>query len=127
MKVVFEEGGEIVNFEKRELSNYQIIATRIKYNNLYKLKLRIVTSAVVNLASDESLLTWHRRLGHVNFQTLRKMQKEKTVIDLTIKNSEATDPFYEGCVYAKQHRQEFPKQGRRRSQIPGEVFHADLQ
>jgi len=74
-----------------------------------------VKSAIANLASDESLLTWHRRLGHVNFQTLRKMQKEKTVIDLTIKNLEATNPFCKGCVYAKQHRQEFPKQGGKRS------------
>lgn len=120
-KVTFEEGGNRVIFEK----NGNLILDGVKCNNLYKLNLHPV-QVEANMAAQDSMQIWHERLGHVNYKTLKQMHEKKTVEDLYFEYSADDNPFCEGCVYGKQHRQPFPKTRARRSLNPGEVFHADL-
>lgn len=55
---------------------------------------------------DNSWL-WHRRLGHLNFQSFKDLQQKEMVHGLpTIQ--EVTD-VCEGCALGKQHRVPFPK------------------
>ena len=79
-----------------------------------------------NAAVTDSLMEWHERYGHVNFQTLRKMISEGSVNDLKILNLDKDNPFCEGCILGKQHTNPFPKDEAVRAKRPGEIFHADL-
>lgn len=120
IKVTFTEGGDRVIFEK----NNRFILDGVRCNNLYRLKVTSVNTSESHVVTSDSLKLWHERFGHVNYQTLKQMRDRKTVEDLEF-DSVANDPFCEGCVYGKQHRQPFPRTARR-SISPGEIFHADL-
>ena len=50
----------------------------------------------------------HRRMGHVNFQTLREMVREGTVEGVELDSTPASS-FCEACVQGKAHRKAFPK------------------
>lgn len=54
------------------------------------------------------------------------MYKNSVVNNLKIENVASQDPFCEGCVLGKQHRNSFPKNEAVRARHRGEVFHADL-
>lgn len=70
-------------------------------DGVYKLPVS-VEYAMMSSRYKESLLTWHWRLGHVNFSDLRKLLKSAG-IDFT-----NMDEFVcESCVMAKHARQPF--------------------
>ena len=122
MKVIFEEGAQRVSFMKGST----LIADGVRCNRLYKMNLRPVKIAELNIASSGSLMLWHERLGHMNFKTLQDMNTKGIVEGLKIINTSEEPPFCEGCAYGKQHRCSFPKSEARRSIIPGKTFHVDL-
>lgn len=122
ISVIFKEGGNTVSFERK---GKQIIVGT-KDRNLYRLKMISVAVMQANIATCNSIMAWHERLGHVNFKTLRKMQQLNAVEGLTIKDIPNKDPLCEGCILGKQHRTEFPRNNTKRAQTPGELFHADL-
>lgn len=121
MRAVFEEGAKRVLFMK----DSKIIAEGVRDNRLYKMNIRPAEHSL-NVASTETLELWHRRLGHVNFKTLKQMIKNKMVNDIKVDSFPIEIPFCEGCVYGKQHRQTFPKSGAKRASVAGETFHVDL-
>lgn len=122
IRVIFEEGGKRVLFYKKD----KLLAEGYRENGrLYKLNfLPICKNAEANVSTCNSLMDWHEKLGHVNFQILRQMFKNSAVNDLKIENVASQDPFCEGCILAKQHGNSFPKNVRARHR--GEIFHADL-
>ncbi|KAL7288383.1 hypothetical protein TKK_0017712 [Trichogramma kaykai] len=123
MEVTFKKGG------KKNIFVYdgKLIAEGSRSNgSLYKLNLRLIYSNGETNVANGSLMEWHEKLGHVNFQTLRKMIHNNTVNDLVVNKLEEKDPFCEGCVLGKQHRNSFPKNEATRSKTPGELFHVDL-
>lgn len=80
MKVIFEGGAKRVCFVKEDL----VVADGIRDNRLYKMNLGSVKTTELNIASSGSLTLWHERLGHVNYETLRKMSSKGVVEDLKI-------------------------------------------
>ena len=124
MRVIFEAGGERVLFYK----NNQLIVGDFRENDkLYKLSFMPVNKIVDScVAITNTLMEWHERLGHVNFQTLRQMISNSCVNDLNVSDLSNVNPFCEGCVAGKQHRNAFPKQGATRAKGPGNLLHADL-
>lgn len=73
------------------------------------------------------LQKWHDRLGHVSFDTVRRMATQNVVTGLKLPTS-AVSPVCRGCACGKSHRIPFPKrQGNRlRAKCPGEFFHSDV-
>ena len=71
---------------------------------------------------DESML-WHMRYGHLNYESLKLLNKKDMVIGLPTVNSNGS--FCEGCVYGKIHRMPFPKFSWRAT-TPLELVHADI-
>ncbi|XP_051132515.1 uncharacterized protein LOC127252406 [Andrographis paniculata] len=67
---------------------------------------------------------WNARLGHVNFEALRKLIEKKMVIGVPL----ITRPnqLCQGCLITKQPRQPFPTQTRYRAKKALELLHANL-
>ena len=51
---------------------------------------------------------WHMRLGHLNFDGLKVMSKERMVKGLPFINH--PNQLCEGCLFGKQARKSFPKE-----------------
>lgn len=124
IRVIFAEGGKKVMFEK----NGKLMVDGVRENDkLYRLNfLPVIKNTEANAIVGDSLMDWHEKLGHINFQILRRMISTNCVSDLKICNLKEDDPFYEGCTLSKQHKFSFPSDEPRRSKRPGELFHADL-
>lgn len=91
-------------------------------NNLYKLLFRTCIGEA-NTIAQESLKTWHDRLGHVNFKTLRNMINKEIISGVNLEDSK--DFVCEGCQFGKQHKLSFGR-CERRDLKPGELIHSDL-
>lgn len=117
--VLFKKSGCVIKNKTND-----IVALCKPKNGTYKL----------NEAEDICLLTkqnndamlWHRRLGHVNQQTLLKMKNEK-IEGLTIENDSNMNKIAncEVCMEAKQHRLPF-KMSENKSRCVLELIHSDL-
>ena len=81
-----------------------------------------------NMALKASLLheswLWHKRFGHLNFQSLKLLYHKNMVHGLpTIEDRDGT---CEGCVLGKHHRQSFPKGVAWRAKKVLELVHTDV-
>lgn len=74
-------------------------------------------------ASANSLQQWHRRLGHVNVATIKKMCSEKSVSGIEL--TDTNDFFCEECLLGKMQRASHPSAEHRILQ-KGECIHIDL-
>ena len=74
IRVIFEEGGKGVIFCKEN----KTLAEGYKENSpLYKLNILPVNKNFeANVVLSNSLIDWHEKLGHVNYQTLNKYDIE---------------------------------------------------
>lgn len=68
------------------LRNGELIATAFLYGNLYELNISIngISSALSSDSKDAVL--WHRRLGHIGENGLRKLEKANRINDLNLKS-----------------------------------------
>lgn len=116
-------------YEKRDRS--QVIArVKMEGNRSFPISLNYSTS--VALKVDISLKVdglnnswlWHRRLGHLNFQSLKHLQDNDMVHGLPL-IQEASE-ICEGCAVGKQHRDSFPKEKAWRASKPLELIHLDV-
>jgi transposase InsO family protein len=72
---------------------------------------------------DDSWL-WHRRFGHLNFQSLKLLQQQDLVYGLPSIHEKGD--VCEGCALGKHHRQPFPKGGAWRAKEVLELVHTDV-
>ena len=83
---------------------------------------------LVALGADlrASIITWHRRLGHISYHTLLKMVKEDLTVGLNI-NGDRDIPatFCSNCEFGKLSRIPL-KTGRNRATRIGELTHSDV-
>ena len=54
------------------------------------------------------LTLWHRRLGHLNHDSIKKMLRHNLVTGLTLESSAKPDPICEPCLAGKMHANPFP-------------------
>jgi len=66
------------------------------------------TGAAYITENTGSLRLWHRRMGHLHLDAIRKLASKEMVKGLTI-STQAFDRVCEGCVLGKSHRLPFPK------------------
>ncbi|GKD72523.1 putative ribonuclease H-like domain-containing protein [Tanacetum coccineum] len=86
----------------------QVLLKVPRKNNMYSVDMKNIvpkeslTYLVAKATLDESML-WHRRLGHVNFKTIKKFVKENLVRGLPTKRFE-NDQTCVACLKEKQHK-----------------------
>lgn len=69
-------------------------------------------------------MSWHERMGHINFRTLKEMADSGRLPGLQIKSIDGL--FCETCQYGKLHRLPFQRNLKSRTEKPGEFVHMDL-
>jgi hypothetical protein len=97
-----------------------LVATASLINGVYKLNAPVCLAAAVVESAD----LWHRRLGHVNSQSLQKMQNAVEGIML----EERADISKSNCVVCcegKQSRLPFPHEGNRCAELLS-IIHCDI-
>ena len=82
------------------------------------------TNAVALKAA--SFNTWHKRLAHVNYQTIQRMMRHDAVEGITLKEkSEIPKEICQGCALGKMHKLPFLPGTRKVTEI-GELVHSDV-
>jgi transposase InsO family protein len=72
-----------------------------------------------------NLTLWHKRLGHINHDSLKKMLRHNLVTGLTIESSTKPDPICEPCLAGKMHANPFTSSDNRTNELL-ELIHSDL-
>ena len=83
------------------------------------------TSFAMASSISPSIHTWHRRLAHLNYNTIIKMASNGTVEGLNLANKNVPLEPCSGCAFGKHQRSPFPT-GRTRGTYTGELIHSDL-
>lgn len=96
--------------------NNDLLATGSLIDDMFKINIKTNELACIsaNTKSDD-LTLWHRRLGHTNFETLKKLLNVKMTIDKKC----------EICVLGEHSRKPFNEPGKRASKIL-ELIHSDV-
>jgi transposase InsO family protein len=91
------------------LGGEELLRARLLGMNLYQVDLVSRDGGVAYLTSSSgSLRLWHRWLGHLNLDAVRKLASKSMVKGLTISAPSAYDHMCEGCALGKSHRLPFP-------------------
>jgi len=114
-----------VVFKENKLEIFRLLAVGIKQvNYCYKMLFKIVRNCRANVSVSNPVMLWHERLGHVNFQTLKKMIDSKQLPGMTTGSVDGL--FYEACQHGKLARLPFNKTVKERISKPAEVIHMDV-
>ncbi|GJR89690.1 putative ribonuclease H-like domain-containing protein, partial [Tanacetum coccineum] len=107
--VIFTDTGCFVLSPDFKLTNESQVLLKVpRKNNMYSVDIKNIvpkeslTCLVAKATLDESML-WHRRLGHVNFKTIKKLVKENLVRGVPTKRFE-NDQTCVACLKGKQHK-----------------------
>ena len=122
-KVIFDDRGCAIENE-----NGRIMAVAFREGNLYRLAAssqRVDDSAHLAAAASHNIALWHRRLGHLNVDSIKLLASKTLVTGLDVKKEESMN-LCVGCLHGKQHRLPFPAaESRRASDILG-LIHSDV-
>lgn len=101
-----------------------IMKVRRTQNRLYRIELHVARPIclLTNLADPAWL--WYARLGHVNFQALKKLVNKGMAAGVPLFTY--PDQLCRVCLVAKQARLPFPAEARYRAEEPLELLHIDL-
>ena len=105
--VVHFEGNECKFFDKGEK---QELMTTIKMekNRNFPLYLRYAKEMAMKVNVNDDSWLWHKRFGHLNFQSLKALQSKNMVYGLP--RIDEKKEVCEGCALGKQHRESFSKE-----------------
>ena len=122
-KVTFHGSEVTIDFEGR------LQMTR-KRTGISLYRLNITTPNIQNASTAAKatvpITLWHKRLAHINYDSILKMAKKNEVTGLDIpKNSKPPEDPCVGCALGKMHRLPFPT-GKERATKIGELIHSDV-
>ncbi|KAB2610770.1 hypothetical protein D8674_018802 [Pyrus ussuriensis x Pyrus communis] len=110
-------------FEDKTLENL-LARVQMTSNRCFPMTLEYGNEVARRATVEESTWNWHRRYGHLNFQSLKSLQQKEMVYGLPeIKD---TSKVCEGCAMGKAHREVFDKEKAWRATIPLELIHTDV-
>ncbi|KAI5348478.1 hypothetical protein L3X38_001365 [Prunus dulcis] len=92
-------------------------------NRCFPLSMESICSMGMKAAVKEDPWIWHRRLGHLNFASMKKMHQTQMVLGLP--DFSEKEGVCEGCVYGKSHREPFENEKPWRAKNPLELIHTD--
>lgn len=100
-----------------------IAKIKMARNRLFPLYINYATSCF-SASVQDSLWLWHKRFGHVNFDSLKLLSQKKMVRGLP----EISSPkeICEPCVIGKKCKESFPSGQSWRASKPLELVHSDL-
>lgn len=93
-------------------------------NRLFVAKLQVAEKVCLMTHMTNQNWLWHARCGHLNFQALAKMSKQRMVEGLP--EITQTNQVCDGCVVGKQHRLPFPHTATFRAKERLALIHGDL-
>ncbi|KAD4178302.1 hypothetical protein E3N88_26893 [Mikania micrantha] len=93
-------------------------------NRLYKISLKVGAPVCLHSKVDNPAWIWHARLGHANFDTIRRISMKEMVLGVPPINHPAQ--LCEACLAGKQTRHCFPDKTLFRSENPLDQIYADL-
>jgi hypothetical protein len=116
-------GNKAVIFDDESLNN--VIAIVIMGGNrCFPLSLESITPAARKASVTEDSWIWHKRLGHLNFASMKKMQQKEMVCGLPVLTE--VEDVCAGCALGKHHREKFDKEQAWRASYPLELIHTNL-
>ena len=115
--------GMVTIFDDWSLQN-PIAKVQMTSNRCFPLTMDPATQLVLKASVTHSLQTWHKRLGHLNDQSIRLLANQGMVHGLP--SLEKDFEVCEGCKLGKQHRDSFPAESTWRAQFPLELVHTDI-
>ena len=68
---------------------------------------------------------WHQRYGHLCITNLKKLKEDNLVCDFEMDKNSSLE-FCKRCIFGKQHRDKFPKDGGTRATHILELVHSDV-
>jgi len=121
------EMGNSVTFNKNGCTVYnsenEIIVTCGQQDGVYKFSGEEIKSFVAMKSENEAMM-WHRRFGHINYQSLVKM-KNGLVDGMNFENDESAIKSCDVCPQGKQCVLPFEKSSRKTTEIL-QLIHSDL-
>ncbi|KAI5317605.1 hypothetical protein L3X38_037312 [Prunus dulcis] len=112
--VLFGENKAVV-FDDSSLNNV-VAKVSMAGNKCFPLSLESMIPAARKASVVEDSWIWHRRLGHLNFASMKKMQQKEMVVGLLVLTE--MKEVCEGCVSGKHHREKFDKEVAWRASCP---------
>lgn len=88
-------------------------------------KFKSSTETALLIKQNESALNWHRKLGHLGKENMKKLLDMSSGIKLTKNNIDTVNSVCEICLKAKQTRTPFGNE-RTRAKRPLEIVHTDV-
>ena len=126
------KNGGSVNFtdEKCEISTQEgLVAVGHKKGNLFVLDFdddSFQANATTEVSTrNQSLELWHLRLGHLGYESVKKMAGGDIVIGMKT-NTHKFERDCDGCALGKQSRKPFSKKGTERASDILELVHSDV-
>jgi transposase InsO family protein len=110
--IVFDTAGQMLIKVKRTI------------NRLYVLNIELAKPVCLLASTTSEAWKWHTRLGHVNFQTLKRMSHEGLVEGLP--HIDHVEQVCEGCLVGKQRRVPFPSTTQYRAEEVLDLVHGDI-
>ncbi|CAN6552218.1 unnamed protein product [Malus baccata var. baccata] len=110
-------------FDDRSLQNL-VVNVKQKGNRCFPLILNTNKELALRTNVQECVRIWHKRFGHLNFNSLILLQSQGMVLGLPeIQDSETV---CQSCALGKNHREPFPKESIWRAKEPLELIHSDV-
>jgi transposase InsO family protein len=128
--IAFDSNRCIV-FSKGKPNGIFLTGTRDKKSKLYRMEAETASSLHfpaqhINIAqtTTDQIHVWHRRIGHLNYQSLYHLTNKKLVTGLpVIPLIKHTCPSY---IFGKQHKDRVPRRSLSTSYRPLQLIHTDL-
>lgn len=104
--------------------NKLLLKVKRQRNRLYTAKLQVAQKICLMASITDASWLWHARYGHLNFQALKMLSKQKMVKGLP--KITQLNQVCDGCMVGKQHRTPFPHNAVFRAEVQLELVHGDL-
>ena len=122
--ITFDDVADIFTFTKDGIS-----FKAVRSGTFYLLQGSVHTSPEAHLSLTKHGLEkadlWHQRYGHLCITNLKKLKENNLVRDFEMGKNSSLE-FCEKCVYGKQHRDKFPKDGGTRATHIFELVHSNV-
>lgn len=118
-KVVFDSSGCTI-FNR----NNDVVVQCKEKDGVYKFRASAVAKSMFSNVNNNNLVKWHRRLGHLNYQSMCSM-RDNAVNGIKFKNDGNILRSCEICAMGKQSRLPFKSSNRQTKNIL-DMIHADL-
>lgn len=118
-KIIFDSHGAKVR--RRDGT---VAMTAKEENGLYVVEENATQNAMLHVEHYNPLIKWHHRLGHLNFNDVRKLKNKQTVIGINDKLN-TSNPVCEVCQKGKIHQLPYESSTRGEKDILG-LIHSDI-